>query len=78
MLITTLYTVLLIIKGFNHTSEICRPVCMLLRHALRSEWPFIIIIYALGNPIYMYILYIIIIKRRSGINPIPPMVIDQD
>ena len=35
------------------------------RHALRSEWPFIIII-------------IIIIKRRSGINPIPPTVKDRE
>ena len=37
------------------------------RHGLRSEWPFIIII-----------IIIIIIKRRSGINPIPPTVIDRD
>ena len=27
---------------------------------------------------YIYIYIIIIIKRRSGINPIPPTVIDRD
>ena len=41
------------------------------RHALQSEWPIIIIININNTAI-------IIIKRRSGINPIPPTVIDRD
>ena len=39
------------------------------RHALRSEWPFIIIIISI---------IIIIIIRRSRINPMPPTVKDRD